>query len=168
MTRDKHPERIRPMKRKDFVDAKAYIHRPVALQDAVTANSYARRLIREVERLTALVEQPVPESEAQVVLGVAEIGETPVCNGRCGIQGYGEDAHPDFDRDCPLHGDETVNIDECPEGCGTQRVADISIEASGYEEQERSYHVIFLECGHDISWPVGTARVVDIDTGGLI
>ena len=124
-------------------------------------NGYARDLIREVERLTALVEQPLPESESQVVLGVAEVGETAECNGKCHVGEY-----PDFDRDCPVHGFE---VEQCPEGCGAQRVMDTSVEeTTGTFVYGGSYNVIFLECGHDISWPVGTARVVDIDTGGLI
>lgn len=148
------------MKRRHFVEAKAYIHRAVHSQDPEVANAYARDMIREVERLTALVEQPVPVPESETVLGVASVGETAECNGKCHVGEY-----PDFDRDCPVHG---VEVEQCPEGCGLVEVADTSIEASGYEERERSYHVIFLACGHDISWPVGTARVVDIDTGGLI
>lgn len=54
---------------------------------------------------------------------------------------YGHD-HPDAD------------VDVCPEGCGLIKIADQSIEASGYEEQERHYHVIWLECGHEIATPV--------------
>lgn len=50
--------------------------------------------------------------------------------------------------------DREPEVDVCPEGCGLINVADQSIEASGYEEQERHYHVVWLECGHEISWPV--------------
>ena len=83
---------------------------------------------------------PNPERLRQI--GVAVLGETPECNGRCHVGDY-----PDFDRDCPAHGGPEQEV--CPEGCGLVDIADSSTETSGYEEQERSYHVTWLSCGHE-------------------
>jgi hypothetical protein len=63
-----------------------------------------------------------------------------------------------FDYDLDRPDADLPEVDVCPEGCGLINVADQSIEASGYEEQERQYHVIWLECGHEISWPVRRQR----------
>lgn len=85
-------------------------------------------------------------------VGLAVLGELPQCNGRCGIQGYGEDAHPDFDRDCPIHGDEAdENREWCVECKAGVGIIERSIEASGYMEREREYHVTRLSCGHEIA-----------------
>jgi hypothetical protein len=84
-------------------------------------------------------------------LGEAVLGEVPQCNGRCGIQGYGEDAIPNFDDDCPLHGASAEGRELCPDGCGGVEIVERSIETSGYEEQQRDYHVTRLSCGHEIA-----------------
>lgn len=53
-------------------------------------------------------------------------------------------------------------VDVCPEGCGLISVADQSTETSGAEEAERHYHVIWLECGHEIALgPLPLPRPVD-------
>lgn len=48
---------------------------------------------------------------------------------------------------------EIPNEDWCVECDAPQPIADESDETSGFEEAERHYHVIFLACGHEISWP---------------
>lgn len=93
-----------------------------------------------------------PDAIGEATLGEAVLGDVPQCNGRCGVQGYGEDAHPDFDRDCPIHGDAA---DDKPEWCieckAGVEIVEQSIETSGYEEQQRDYHVTRLSCGHEIA-----------------
>lgn len=85
-------------------------------------------------------------------VGEAVLGDVPQCNGRCGVQGYGEDAHPDFDRDCPIHGDEAdENREWCVECKAGVGIIERSIEVSGYMEREREYHVTRLSCGHEIA-----------------
>jgi hypothetical protein len=95
---------------------------------------------------------PCAERGHAGTIGEAVLGDVPQCNGRCGVQGYGEDAHPDFDRDCPIHGDAA---DDKPEWCieckAGVEIVEQSIETSGYEEQQRDYHVTRLSCGHEIA-----------------
>lgn len=38
-------------------------------------------------------------------IGVGVLGEVPTCNRRCYVQGDGPHAYPEWDRDCPIHGD---------------------------------------------------------------
>lgn len=104
---------------------------------------------RHFEKMQAGIPVRAADSDA---LGTAVLGEVPQCNGRCGVQGYGEDAHPDFDHNCPIHGDAA---DETPEWCedceAGVEIVERSIETSGYEEQQRDYHVTRLSCGHEIA-----------------
>lgn len=93
-------------------------------------------------------QERTPDTEP---IGTAEVGDVPQCNGRCGVQGYGEDAHPDFDRDCPIHGDAADNRPEWCEDCEAGvEIADQFDDQLGFEEQARDVKVTALSCGHDI------------------
>jgi hypothetical protein len=54
----------------------------------------------------------------------------------------------------PSTADDLPEQDWCEECQSGQDIADESDETAGYEEQERHYHVIYLQCGHEISWPI--------------
>jgi len=94
---------------------------------------------------------PCAERGHAGTIGEAVLGDVPECNGRCGVQGYGEDAHPDFDRDCPIHGDAADNRPEWCEDCEAGvEIADQFDDQLGFEEQARDVKVTALSCGHDI------------------
>jgi hypothetical protein len=95
---------------------------------------------------------PLFAMTAPDAIGEATLGETPECNGRCGENNVGGADFFDVDRECPIHGDAT---DDKPEWCieckAGVEIVEQSIETSGYEEQQRDYHVTRLSCGHEIA-----------------
>lgn len=83
-------------------------------------------------------------------IGAAVLGETPKCNGRCGVHNHGEVDYFDTDRECPIHGDASENPEWCVKCETGVEIADQFDDQLGFEEQARDVEVTVLSCGHDI------------------
>lgn len=74
----------------------------------------------------------------------------------CGYgSGYEPGSMQEHDPLCPTHGSPMEWCTTCEQ---PSRVAETSVETSGFEEQARDFHVTRLDCGHELAEPVGARR----------